>query len=378
MPYESVDALQQALTRDVFHYAKDTKKAAGRALGTLVEIITFYLLKTWGLERYTAIERRLPEYANPDITHNVEFSLHPSVEVGKVKVKKADLPVTPKKLHRELRRATWTAGKSKSTQVLSSNKTLRNACILYEDDGKIVTAYLDKITTGAYHVSVNALAAHPFAVLECKRVGVEEGVKKGPQTIEKAKQGAYVARTVSSLQRFRMRNGAVYGILHLDSGKVQYKPYDRFLRNIIESSDFSLLRDFILTIGIVSNHGNWFTSDDPNKELKVLRESYDWLVFLTDTGLSEFVESLLLEPQPRYAAIRDAFTQSYTGAKRDNRFTKVKISLSADLALQEYFSTNQEMVEKWFNVISPAGRPLSELKEELGLLAAKNWTRALK
>jgi hypothetical protein len=44
MPYESVDALQRALTRDVFHYAKDAKKAAGRALGTLVEIITFYLI----------------------------------------------------------------------------------------------------------------------------------------------------------------------------------------------------------------------------------------------------------------------------------------------------------------------------------------------
>lgn len=90
MPYESVDALQQALTRDVFHYAKDAKKAAGRALGTLVEIITFYLIKSWGYEKYTAIERRLPEYANPDITHNVEFSLHPSAEIASVKMRRAN------------------------------------------------------------------------------------------------------------------------------------------------------------------------------------------------------------------------------------------------------------------------------------------------
>ncbi len=48
MPFQSVDSLQKMLTKDVFHYAKDSKKAAGRALGTLVEIITFYLLKAWG------------------------------------------------------------------------------------------------------------------------------------------------------------------------------------------------------------------------------------------------------------------------------------------------------------------------------------------
>jgi hypothetical protein len=42
MPYQSVDQLQKVLTEKVFHYAKDSKKAAGRALGTLVEIVTFY------------------------------------------------------------------------------------------------------------------------------------------------------------------------------------------------------------------------------------------------------------------------------------------------------------------------------------------------
>ncbi len=49
MSFESIDALQQALTKDVFHYAKDAKKAAGRALGTLVEIVNFYSLKAWGV-----------------------------------------------------------------------------------------------------------------------------------------------------------------------------------------------------------------------------------------------------------------------------------------------------------------------------------------
>ena len=51
MAYPSVDRLQNMLAKEVFHYAKDVKKASGRALGTLVEIITFYSLKSWGLER---------------------------------------------------------------------------------------------------------------------------------------------------------------------------------------------------------------------------------------------------------------------------------------------------------------------------------------
>ena len=53
-----------------------------------------------------------------------------------------------------------------------------------------------------------------YAIFECKRVGVEEGSKKGPQTIEKAKQGAYVARTASSLQKIRTDSGEKFGIIY--------------------------------------------------------------------------------------------------------------------------------------------------------------------
>ena len=61
MSYPSVDALQRVLVESVFHYAQDRKKAAGRALGTLVEIITYYALKGWGFRENVAIERPLPE-----------------------------------------------------------------------------------------------------------------------------------------------------------------------------------------------------------------------------------------------------------------------------------------------------------------------------
>ena len=80
MTYESIEALQGALARDVFVRAKDAKKAAGRALGTIVETLTFFVLESWGLRDGLAIEQKLPEFGNGEITHNVEFSLHPRID----------------------------------------------------------------------------------------------------------------------------------------------------------------------------------------------------------------------------------------------------------------------------------------------------------
>src|SRR6266404_5039655 len=94
MSYESVDALQKVLVENVFHYAVDRKKAAGRALGTLVEIITYYSLKGWGFRENVAIERPLPEFANPEITHNVEFSLHPILRQQAIPLQKFSLPLS--------------------------------------------------------------------------------------------------------------------------------------------------------------------------------------------------------------------------------------------------------------------------------------------
>lgn len=375
MPYESVDVLQRALTKDVFHYAKDAKKAAGRALGTLVEIVTFYLLKSWDYEKYIAIERRLPEYANPEITHNVEFSLHPSQEIAAITLPKTSLPFTTKKISKLIKGTSWTELDLKSTQLLTTDEVLRNACTLYEDDSTLIIAYLGIASRGEYRISVNELRPHPFVVFECKRVGVEEGVKKGPQTIEKAKQGAYVARTISSLQKIRLSDGSIHGVLHLDNGELRYEPYEQFLNAVVASDDPGLLRGFTLTAGVVSNHGNWFTSDDHNKELKVLAQSYDWLLFLTDSGLSAFVEDLLIKPTEKYKPVKEAFVRSYTGKRGRNRFTKVQIALNADIALQDYFKENILTIEGWFNIISPVKRTLSDLKRELRLLSSKDWEK---
>ena len=102
MAYESIDKLQNALGESVFHYTKDAKKAAGRALGTMVEIITYYLLKTWGFNNSTSIERGLVEYGNEDISHNVEYSLHPIINEYAVTISNDGKSITATKVLKAL------------------------------------------------------------------------------------------------------------------------------------------------------------------------------------------------------------------------------------------------------------------------------------
>ena len=185
---------------------------------------------------------------------------------------------------------------SKAAQVLSNNGVLRNACTFGESSTAFCIASVDEIKEDQYALMVTVLGKHPFAIFECKRVGVEEGMKKGPQSIEKAKQGAYVAKSVSCLQKVRYNNGQIGGVIHLPDGSLYHKQYDQLLEEVTTSNNPAMLRDFILTVGVVSNHGNWLTGEDHNKELRVLAQSYDWLLFLTDQGLGEFVSELLLSP----------------------------------------------------------------------------------
>jgi len=375
MSYPSVDQLQKVLTEKVFHYAKDSKKAAGRALGTLVEIITFYALKSWGLERHVAIERPLPEFANDDITHNVEYSLHPSTPLTQIEFDRDTLPLTARKIakNEQLAKLGIPADSLKTHALLSNDLVLRNSCTICELGGSFLNAYLDTLGKSKGHYSVVSLRRRPFAIFECKRVGVEEGMRKGPQTIEKAKQGAYVARTVSALQKIRLTDGSIGGLIQKRDGSFRCGDYYKLMAEVIASDDRDLLFRFILTVGVVSNHGNWFTSENHNKELKVLAQSYDWLLFLTDAGIAQFLDELLLHPTKELAAAKDAFLASYTGEKGINQFTKVQIALTADAALQSYFTSRMKIIEGWFNIIAPAGKGLGILKKELDTLKRKHW-----
>lgn len=369
--YKSIDTLQKALSQDVFSYTSDAKKAAGRSLGTIVEIITFYLLREWGLEDSVSIERGLPEYGNRNITHNVEFTLHPILDSENIMV---HLPVTATKILKNIN-SKWADNLDyKTNALLDSKNIMRNSCLLGENEKKLIVANLKQIEGKEALVNISVQHPNAYAMFECKRVGVEEGSKKGPQTIEKAKQGAYVAQMTSSLQKVRDDKGNRCGLLY-HNGKPIVRPYDTFIEDIINGDE--LLKNFILSVGVVSNHGNWFTSENQNKELKVLAESYDWLLFLTDEGFATFITDLLLRPEPEYQAARDAFKRSYKEGKKTNVFTKTKIDYDAHIALCTYFSNNIENIEKWFNVIAPEKRSINDLKDSLYKLKNKDWRNIL-
>ena len=369
MSYESVDKLQKLLATEVFSYTNDRKKAAGRALGTFLEIITYYLIKAWRLEHFAAIEKPLPEFANADITHNVEFTLHGGRRLCEKRYGESDLPIGGTAILRTLKLSVGETAR-KPAMLIDKNKVVRNACTLASGASSFVNAYVDSLN---HRYSVHRLVSHPFAMFECKRVGVEEGAGKGPQTIEKAKQGSYVARTVSALQRIRKSDGSLAGFLQRSETDYIVSDYYELLSRVVNSSDKALLQNFILTVGVVSNHGNWFTSDNPNKELKVLAQSYDWLLFLTDKGISEFITDLLVDPIPGHAAVKNAFRKSYSAQKKGNVFTKVKMDYESDAALCSYFSKNLKRIEGWFNVISPKESTLGEMKRDLAVLAGKDW-----
>jgi len=379
MTYESVDQLQKVLANEVFVYAKDSKKAAGRALGTLVEIITFYLLKSWGFEYSLAIERGLPEYGNPEITHNVEYSLHPILKQDTIFMESVKFPITSARIYSELESIGYSTEKfnKMSATLMTSDGILRNSCVIGTNSQTNLIAVLKSILeldNNKFTVVVILEQCNkPYSFFECKRVGIEEGMRKGPQTIEKAKQGAYVAKSVSNLYKIRLASGELHGLICKSDNSFYSKPYSKLIAEVIASRDSELLRDFILTVGVVSNHGNWFTSENHNKELKVLAQSYDWLLFLTDEGLAEFITELLLEPKPVLTPARDAFLASYNAEKTKNQFTKVQMNYNADQVLQSYFKENKDHIINWFNIITPKNSTLDILQSQISSLRDKNW-----
>ena len=376
MAYESIDKLQNALGEKVFHYTKDKKKAAGRALGTIVEIITYYLLKTWGFNNSTSIERGLVEYGNEEISHNVEYSLHPIINTYEILIPNDGKSITATKILKELEnKIDISKFKKKNNNLLDTHNVLRNACTIGESNESFLLTSFKTIGRKEHNLLVFEQMQKSYAIFECKRVGIEEGNKKGPQTIEKAKQGAYVAKSASSLQKIRTDAGEKYGIIYRSNNKPYIKPYIELMNEIIYSDNIELLQKFILTVGVVSNHGNWFTAEDHNKELKVLAQSYDWLMFLTDSGLAQFIDELLLNPKKKYIKVQEAFKKSYSANKKRNVFTKVRMDYEADTLLLKYFSDKINMIEDWFNIIAPEGKTIKELKKELKELRSKNWEK---
>lgn len=365
MAYKSIDEVQNYFAKSIFNRTNDAKKASGRALGTFIELITYYLLKTWNFHNNMSIETRLPEYGHPDLTHNVEFTLHKVLEQQKLDIN-PETGLSTSDIIKKLGLSNNPNFRKVSSQKIVNIKEncIKNCTVIGLDKDCNYIAQADMLTN---KYVCSKLKNQAYAMFECKRVG-KEGTSKGPQTIEKAKQGAYVAIKVSGLQRITTENGEIKGFIE---GKVA-KDYYQCIDDIV-SGKLSL-PSFVLTVGVVSNHGNWFTAENQNKELKVLNNSYDWLLFLTDEGLTAFIQDMLEIP-----ACRKAFEYSYSssedGKKNPNIFTKSIVSVEADKALTQYFRKNIKKIEKWFNILTPRYKSLDELKEQLVKLGKRDDCR---
>ncbi len=84
----SIERIQENLSRKVFQHTKSPRKASSRAMGTLLEIITFYMLRTWNFRDSISVETAVSEYGYNQITHNVEYSLHPTSTTYNIKTKR--------------------------------------------------------------------------------------------------------------------------------------------------------------------------------------------------------------------------------------------------------------------------------------------------
>lgn len=147
MTYNSINEVQKFLADNFFNRTKDSKKAAGRALGTFVEIITYYLLKTWGFQQELSIETRLPEYGNNDLTHNVEFTLH---NIKQTSNESIDLSskISTRKILKNKNFIDIIASHQKNLVDIKDNFTIiKNGTIIGENKDSILTAYIDSENT---------------------------------------------------------------------------------------------------------------------------------------------------------------------------------------------------------------------------------------
>ncbi|MHB8796582.1 MAG: hypothetical protein ACYC90_14150, partial [Candidatus Nanopelagicales bacterium] len=312
-----------------------------------------------------AVERGIREYGNKDIRHNVEFTLHVPSSILRAEVPDLGSSLTARRIIK-LFPGEFVGANLRPSNALVRSGIVRHGCTVADSEGSFWNAYIEGEPP---ELCVSRLIEEPFAMFECKRVGIEEGQKKGPQTIEKAKQGAYVARSVSGLQRIPLREGGVAGLVEeIDGTLTTHLDYYEFLRGAIDDGEIAALANVVLTVGVVSNHGNWFTADTQNKEMRVLAQSYDWLLFLTDSALAEFIQTTVQGTDAAFEHTRAAFQSSYATAGGSTSFTKVTIDSDADRELTEFFATAKPWAG-WFNVIGPAGQPLSALHDDLSALA---------
>lgn len=379
MPYNSIDEIQSFIADSFFKKNKDPKKSAGRVLGTFVEIITYYLLKSFGFHKNMAIDTRLPEFDCRALTHKTELTLH-RLRLLKSMAVDRNASFSSDDALKEF--------KFKPDDLLNDwmNNWMYDRDFVLSPSEKIIDAphgsscIKNGVTIGRssrymYAVSVDSsedtctcskLECVPFAAFKCRRSG-----GRGSKTFKQVKQGIYVMRTFSALRRVKTSGGAMKGFVLCAFGKYILDDYFKLMERIL-IGDLRGLYGFTLTVGVVSNYGNWFTSDNPDDDIKALQHEYDWLLSISDDGLAKFAGHILSDAMP---ACRAAFTSSCsvnsaTRRKNINTFTKSFIDYDADVELTKYFTDNADEILSWFNVMFPAGGSIDMLKIILRSLAA--------
>ena len=182
MSYKSIDALQKELSQRVVSGNKDAKKSAGRALGTFVEIITYYLLDSWGLSNNLEIETPLPEFANSSITHNVEFTMHPCLTTITNSFQRQDFPISTRKIFQNNNIYEMLNDQDyeifvlddeklvlRNDKLIDQNGQVKNACILASSRKHILTSTVHSFDLSCQHNGTIGELKEQLNVLAAKR-----------------------------------------------------------------------------------------------------------------------------------------------------------------------------------------------------------------
>jgi hypothetical protein len=369
----SVDDVQKILMDKIFSKSEASKKAAGRALGTIQEIIVWLLLDAHGLGNRTILEYRLPEYARPHITHNVEFSINPQRKVEQVRLE-SELHKTIKLPQSIIdRHSVQKTSLNRSVRVIDHNSQFQRPVRLINPSfvKNVEEWQADALYFGQYidnnQGSVVSVSKMPVAFIESKRVGLEVGTTTGPQTIEKAKQGSYTALRCSKLQKVFLPK-MTCGVIAKNVGEqIKLRPYDEVWEEIIASKDIELLNGIIRSVIFLSDHINWYVNGIAKKDLTILQQSYDWTIWINDQGLVNFVTDCILGNEEVFGAFSRNYTERTPGSL--GFFTKNRIDDRVYRILLSYFNRNlQRILKDWLCVLGPSGKQFSDLVTELKVI----------
>ena len=359
--------VQKQLEETIFYERRDSYKAAGRALGTIQEIIVYFLFEAFELGDRLNLEYPLPEYGRLDIVHNVEFSVHPliSKEAMELTSRVNKGLRFPAKLKREYKEFLYSI--KSSVKLLEKNKQfdretiIINPCYITNiSQWKGNNIFIGKFLNEKEGLFLKCLS-QPIAFIECKRVGLEQGTSTGPQTIEKAKQSSYVALRCSKLQKLFTPDGVI-GYLSLDKG-YEIDEYDKLWIRILKSKNRNLLKNIIRSIIFISNHINWYVDGKEKKDLHIINQSHDWSIWLKDDAISEFVNEFLLPP----GVIRNTFYNNYVERKKGGTFfTKKRLDKEVYQIFLEFFTEERDNIAaNWLEILNPVGKTFKDLIIEI-------------